>query len=115
MKSAFLGGCAAIAAGLMLLSPVARAQDSGKCDRACLEGWVDRYFKAVIDDKVVHEAARVGSVVNQHVRDTGTVLADGTYGHRAPFGNICNNIGNRYVGGEDPRGKDNRIDVAGIH
>jgi hypothetical protein len=51
MKSAFLGGCAAIAAGLMLLAPVAQAQDSTKCDRACLEGWVDRYFKAVIDDK----------------------------------------------------------------
>ena len=51
MKTAFLSGCAAIAAGLMLLSPVAQAQDSAKCDRACLEGWVDKYFKAVIDDK----------------------------------------------------------------
>ncbi len=56
MKSAILSGCAAVAAGLMLLSPIAMtpaamAQDSAKCDRACLEGWVDRYFKAVIDDK----------------------------------------------------------------
>ncbi len=55
MKSAILGGCAMIAAGLMLLSPAltpaASAQGMKKCDRACLEGWVDRYFKAVIDDK----------------------------------------------------------------
>lgn len=51
MKSAFLSGCAAITASLVLLAPVAQAQDSAKCDRACLEGWVDKYFKAVIDDK----------------------------------------------------------------
>lgn len=33
--------------GAMLLSATATAQD---CDRSCLEGWVDRYLDAVIDD-----------------------------------------------------------------
>jgi hypothetical protein len=51
MKTAVLSGCAAIAAGLMLLASAVSAQGTTKCDRACLEGWVDRYFKAVIDDK----------------------------------------------------------------
>ncbi len=51
MKSAIiLSGCAMAAAGLSLAAGVARAQPGVECTRACLEGYVDRYFKAVIDD-----------------------------------------------------------------
>ncbi len=50
MKSAIWSGCAIVAAGLTLVSGVASAQSGAQCDRACLEGFVDRYFKAVIDD-----------------------------------------------------------------
>jgi hypothetical protein len=49
VKSALLG-CAALAAGLVSLSPSALAQGASRCDRACLEGFVDRYFNAVIAD-----------------------------------------------------------------
>ena len=34
-----------------LLSPVLYAAEGGACDRACLEGFVDRYFAAVIDNE----------------------------------------------------------------
>ncbi len=50
MKSILMSGCAAVAASLLMLSPAAKAKAMPTCDRACLEGWVDRYFKAVIDD-----------------------------------------------------------------
>jgi len=43
----------AFAAGALLAAGAAPASaQDGECDRACLEGWVDRYLDAVIDDDV---------------------------------------------------------------
>ncbi|HEX5418734.1 MAG TPA: hypothetical protein VFY39_01925, partial [Gammaproteobacteria bacterium] len=41
---------ALLAVSLLALPCAAVAQKAPSCDRACLEGFVDRYFKALIDD-----------------------------------------------------------------
>jgi hypothetical protein len=50
MRIGIVAGIAGIAAMCMLHAGTAAAQRAPACDRTCLEGWVDRYFQAVIDD-----------------------------------------------------------------
>ncbi|HEU4617977.1 MAG TPA: hypothetical protein VFV10_08040 [Gammaproteobacteria bacterium] len=74
MKSAVLGGAAlaaALAAGLGAFAPAAKAQTS--CDRGCLEGFVDRYFKAVMDD----DPSEVPLSINVRFTENGQQLPIG--------------------------------------
>lgn len=51
----------------------AAASPGGRCDRACLEGWVDRYLEAV----VAHQPARVPLAKGVHFTENGQRLAVG--------------------------------------
>jgi hypothetical protein len=66
----FAAAAAAILAATALTTPAALAQN---CDRACLEGWVDRYLDALVDN----DPAAVPMTADVRFTDNGQLLEIG--------------------------------------